>query len=103
MNRAYADLYPPATKSAGYAENLAALGAVIVGKTKLSAFASEQVPTDQWIDYHCPFNPRGDFYQSPSASTTGGGASLAGYPWLDYSIGTDSTPWSIIRLDSRIS
>ena len=90
MNRAYADLYPAVPKSAAYAEKLAALGAVIVGKTKLCAFASAQEPTDQWIDYHCPFNPRGDFYQSPSGSTTGGGASLAGYPWLDYSIGTDS-------------
>jgi Asp-tRNA(Asn)/Glu-tRNA(Gln) amidotransferase A subunit family amidase len=103
MNRAYADLYPPATKSTAYAEKLAALGAVIVGKTKLCAFASTQEPTDQWIDYHCPFNPRGDFYQPPSGSTTGGGASLAGYPWLDYSIGTDSMPRSLIRLDSRIN
>jgi len=102
MNRAYSDLYPPATKSAAYAERLAALGAVVVGKTKLCAFASAQEPTDQWIDYHCPFNPRGDFYQLPSGSTTGGGASLADYPWLDYSIGTDSMPRSLIRLDSRI-
>lgn len=56
----------------------------------MSASASDEEPTDQWIDYHCPWNPRGDMYQSPSASTTGAAASLAGYDWLDASVGTDS-------------
>jgi Asp-tRNA(Asn)/Glu-tRNA(Gln) amidotransferase A subunit family amidase len=90
MNRAYVDLYPPESQSAPFASKLAKLGAVIVGKTKMCAFASAEEPTDQWVDYHCPWNPRGDFYQSPSGSTTGGGASLAGYDWLDISMGTDS-------------
>jgi Asp-tRNA(Asn)/Glu-tRNA(Gln) amidotransferase A subunit family amidase len=90
MNRAYTELYPPETQSAFIASKLAELGAVIVGKTKMCAFASAEEPTDQWVDYHCPWNPRGDFYQSPTGSTTGGGASLAGYEWLDFSIGTDS-------------
>lgn len=90
MNRAYNELYPPRSSTADYVVKLIALGAVIVGKTKMSAFASAEEPTDQWIDYHCPFNPRGDGYQTPSCSSTGAGASLAGYPWLDHSIGTDS-------------
>lgn len=29
-------------------------------------------------------------YQSPLGSTTGGTTALANYPWLDYSVGTDS-------------
>jgi Asp-tRNA(Asn)/Glu-tRNA(Gln) amidotransferase A subunit family amidase len=90
MNRAYNELYPPRASSADYATKLTQLGAVIVGKTKMSAFASAEEPTDQWVDYHCPFNPRGDMYQTPSCSSTGAGASLAGYSWLDHSIGTDS-------------
>lgn len=90
-NRAWVSLYGAEDKTAKYVRQLVSLGAIIVGKTKMCAFASAEEATDQWIDFHAPFNPRGDGYQSPSGSTTGGGASLASYDWLDYSIGTDST------------
>lgn len=90
MNRAYTELYGPKKESATEVQKLIDLGAIIVGKTKMSAFASAEEPTDQWIDYHCPWNPRGDTYQSPSGSTNGGAASLAGYDWLDFAVGTDS-------------
>lgn len=90
MNRAYTELYGPKNASAKYVQKLIDLGATIVGKTKMSAFASAEEPIDQWIDYYCSFNPRGDKYQSLSGSTTGGAAALAGYDWLDVSIGTDS-------------
>ena len=90
MKRAYTELYEPKKESTTEVQKPMDLGAVIVGKTKMSAFASAEEPTDQWIDYHCPWNPRGDIYQSPSGSTTGGAASLAGYDWLDPSVGTDS-------------
>lgn len=90
MNRAYAELYGPARLSAAVVDNLLSLGAVVVGKTKLAAFASAQEPTGQWVDYHCPFNPRADGYQHPGGSSTGAAAAVAGYPWLDFSIGTDS-------------
>lgn len=98
-NRAYNELYHPRSSSADYIVKLIGLGAVIVGKTKMSAFASAEDPTDQWIDYHCPVNPRGDMYQTPSCSSTGAGASLAGYAWLDHAIGSDSEFW----LDHRIT
>ena len=90
LNRAYTELYMPKNESATVVQKLVGLGAVIVGKTKMCAFASAEEPTDQWIDYHCPWNPRGDTYQSPSGSTNGSAASLAGYDWLDFSVGTDS-------------
>ena len=90
INRAYTELYGSKDHSAAQVQKLVDLGAVIVGKTKMSVFASAEEPTDQWIDYHCPFNPRGDTFQSPSGSTNGGAASLAGYDWLDFSMGTDS-------------
>lgn len=91
-NRAWCELYEgkPENETAAYVSRLIELGAVFVGKTKMCAFASSEEATDQWIDFHAPFNPRGDGYQSPSGSTTGGGTSLAAYEWLDYSIGTDS-------------
>ncbi|KAK3933741.1 putative amidase [Diplogelasinospora grovesii] len=90
-NRAFVELYPPDQETAPYIEELRRLGAVVVGKTKMCAFASSEEATDQWIDFHAPFNPRADGYQSPSGSTTGGAVSLAAYDWLDFSVGTDTT------------
>ncbi|KAI1740718.1 putative amidase [Xylaria scruposa] len=90
MSRPWTELYGLDEESAEYIKKLIQLGAVIVGKTKMTSFASPEEPTDQWVDFHCPFNPRGDGYQSPSSSSTGAGTSLAGYHWLDFSIAGDS-------------
>ncbi|CAH0025316.1 unnamed protein product [Clonostachys rhizophaga] len=65
-------------------------GAVIVGTQKLSQFATSEVATVDWVDYHSPFNPRGDGYQDPSESSSGAGASVASYDWLDVAVGTDT-------------
>ena len=94
MSRAYTMLYGPDEESAHFVRKLIDLGAVLVGKTKMTAFASAERPTDQWVDFHCSFNPRGDGYQSPDGSSVGAATSLAGYSWLDYSIGGDSMRWS---------
>ncbi|KAI0113931.1 putative amidase [Nemania sp. FL0031] len=90
MSRSYVEVADPDTRNADYVKKLLKLGAVIVGKTKMTQFASSDEPTDQWIDFHCPINPRGDQYQSPSGSSSGAAAALAGYDWLDQSIGGDS-------------
>ncbi|KAI1357319.1 putative amidase [Xylaria arbuscula] len=90
MSRAYTEVFGSEIESADYVQQLLKLGAVIVGKTKMTQFASSDEPTDQWIDFHCPFNPRGDQYQSPSGSSSGAAAALAGYKWLDQSIAGDS-------------
>uniref|UniRef100_A0A8H7KET3 Amidase domain-containing protein n=1 Tax=Bionectria ochroleuca TaxID=29856 RepID=A0A8H7KET3_BIOOC len=90
MNRPWTELHGPDEESAAYTKKLISLGAVIVGKTKMTSFASPEEATDQWIDFHCPVNPRGDRYQSPSSSSTGAGTSLAGYSWLDFSVAGDS-------------
>ena len=91
-NRAFAELCEPETESAKFVQKLIELGAVVVGKTQLSAFASAQEPTDHCVDYHAPWNPRGDGHQTPAGSSHSAGAALSGYnwPWLDYSFGTDS-------------
>ncbi|KAK2603985.1 MutS protein msh4 [Conoideocrella luteorostrata] len=90
MSRPWTELYGLDDESAEYTKKLIELGAVIVGKTKMTSFASPEEPTDQWVDFHCPVNPRGDRYQSPSSSSTGAGTALAGYGWLDFSIAGDS-------------
>ena len=89
-SRAFTELYSIDNKTAAYVRMLMEMGAIIVGKTRMSSFAVGEDPTDQWIDFHCPFTPRGDEYQGPDSSSSGAAASLAGYSWLDYSIGTDS-------------
>lgn len=97
-NRSFTELYTVETETAEYVVRLIELGAIIVGKSKMCSFAAGEDPTDQWIDFHCPFNPRGDSYQSPGGSSSGAAASLAGYPWLDYSIGTDSESALIVPI-----
>jgi Asp-tRNA(Asn)/Glu-tRNA(Gln) amidotransferase A subunit family amidase len=65
------------------------LGGVVVGKQKLAQFASGANPWE-WQDEHYPFNPRGDGWLTCSASSSGGGCSIAAYDWLDYAIGSDT-------------
>ncbi|KAL2062537.1 hypothetical protein VTL71DRAFT_6803 [Oculimacula yallundae] len=89
-NRAYYDLYPERSETATAVQNLIDAGAVVVGKMKTSQFANGQSATSDWVDYHCPFNPRGDGYQDPSSSSSGPGAGIAAYEWLDLTLGSDT-------------
>ena len=89
-NRAWYDFYPPANATAVSVQRLINAGAVIVGKMKTSQFANGETPTADWVDYHSPFNPRGDGYQDPSSSSSGAGAAEGSYPWLDLSLGSDT-------------
>ncbi len=89
-NKSFLKFQPPATKTAPAIQDLIRKGAVIVGKTKMTTFADREYPPSDWIDYHCPFNPRGDGYLVPEGSSTGSAAAVAAYDWLDVGIGTDS-------------
>ncbi|PWN54338.1 amidase signature enzyme [Violaceomyces palustris] len=89
-NRAYYDFYPAAEKSSFVVERLLGQGAIVVGKTKTSQFANGENPTADWVDQLCPFNPRGDGYQNPSSSSSGSGAAMGAYDWLDSAIGSDT-------------
>jgi hypothetical protein len=42
------------------------------------------------VDYHSPFNARGDGYQDPSSSSSGPGAGIGSYDWLDIGLGSDT-------------
>lgn len=89
-NRAWYGLFPPANVSALPVQRLIDAGAIIVGKMKTSQFANGETATADWVDYHSPFNPRGDGYQDPSSSSSGPGAGEGSYPWLDLSLGSDT-------------
>ena len=89
-NRAYYGFYPEKTANALPVQKLIDAGAVLIGKMKTSQFANGEFATEDWIDYHAPFNPRGDGYNDPSSSSSGPAAGLASYPWLDLTLGSDT-------------
>ncbi|KXH38291.1 hypothetical protein CSAL01_00167 [Colletotrichum salicis] len=89
-NRAWYALYPPATSTAPAIQALLDAGAVVVGYQKPSQFANGETATADWVDYHSPFNPRGDGYNDPSSSSSGAGASIGSYAWLDIAVGSDT-------------
>jgi Asp-tRNA(Asn)/Glu-tRNA(Gln) amidotransferase A subunit family amidase len=69
-SRSTYELYPPATESAPNLQRLLDQGAVVVGKVGMSQFADTEDPTAGYVDYHCPFNPRGDGYRGPCGSSS---------------------------------
>ncbi len=87
-NRAWYSLYPASTYTGPAVQRLIDAGAQVVGLQKTSQFANGESATADWVDYHAPFNPRGDGYQDPSSSSSGAGASVASYDWLDIAIGS---------------
>ncbi|RDW64697.1 putative glutamyl-tRNA amidotransferase subunit A [Coleophoma cylindrospora] len=89
-NRAYYDLYSKQNATGTAVQRLIDAGAVIVGKMKTSQFANGETATADWVDYHSPFNARGDGYQDPSSSSSGPGAGIGAYPWLDLGLGSDT-------------
>ncbi|KAF2262323.1 amidase family protein [Lojkania enalia] len=88
-SQAWAYITPVADSNAPSVQQILDLGGVVVGKQKLAQFASGANPWD-WQDEHYPFNPRGDGWLTCSASSSGGGCSIAAYDWLDYAIGSDT-------------
>lgn len=89
-SRAWYDLYPATDATGTAVQRLIDAGAQIVGLQKASQFANGERATADWVDYHSPFNPRGDGYQDSSSSSAGAGSSIASYEWLDLALGTDT-------------
>lgn len=83
-------MYPENNVTGTAIQRLIDAGAVIIGLQKPSQFANGEQATADWVDYHSPFNPRGDGYQDPSSSSSGAGASIASYDWLDLAVGSDT-------------
>ncbi|KAJ5319791.1 hypothetical protein N7508_000074 [Penicillium antarcticum] len=89
-NRAYYDLYSPQNATGPAIQRLIDQGAIMVGKMGTVQFANGDNPTADWVDFHCPFNPRGDGYQAPGGSSSGPGAGIGSYGWLDIAVGSDT-------------
>lgn len=88
-SKAYTALYPVKESSAEVVQKLIDYGFVAVGKMKSTQFADSEWPTCDYVDYHAPFNPRGDGYLTTSGSSSGSAAGVAAYDWLDFAIGSD--------------
>ncbi|KAI1337349.1 amidase family protein [Xylariaceae sp. FL0016] len=88
-SQAWAEIVEPATANAPSIQRIVDLGGVLIGKYKLAQFASGADPWN-WQDEHYPFNPRGDGWLTCSASSSGGGCSIAAYDWIDFAIGSDT-------------
>lgn len=89
-SRAYYNLYPPANETGPAMKNLIEAGAIIVGTQKPSQFANGEVATADWVDFHAPYNPRGDGEQDTASSSAGAGSAEASYEWLDLAVGSDT-------------
>ncbi|KAJ6788972.1 hypothetical protein PWT90_02568 [Aphanocladium album] len=89
-NRAWYHLYPASRTTAPSVQRLVDAGAVVVGYQALAQFANGDRYTSDAVDMHMPFNPRGDGYSVPLGSSSGAGASVAAYPWLDLALGSDT-------------
>lgn len=96
--KSYEACYDEAQSTASAIQKLIDMGAVIVGKTKTVQLASGMSARD-WVDYQCPFNPRGDGYQDPDCSSSGSAVAVAAYLWLDFAIGSDSRFWAGLSLE----
>ncbi|RJE22499.1 Glutamyl-tRNAGln amidotransferase [Aspergillus sclerotialis] len=89
-SRAWYGLYPPANYTSPAIQNLIDAGAVIVGLQKPAQFCNGGTLMADWVDYHAPFNPRGDGYQDTASSSAGAGSSIGSYEWLDLAVGSDT-------------
>ncbi|KAG7097536.1 hypothetical protein E1B28_004875 [Marasmius oreades] len=65
------------------------LGVVPVGKTRTSQFAHGAHPWE-FRDFSYSWNPRGDGLLTAAASSSGSACAIAGYDWLDLTVGSDT-------------
>ncbi|KAK7957946.1 amidase signature enzyme [Apiospora saccharicola] len=85
----FRETYPPRPATAPCVELLIDAGAIMVGKLRCGQWCDAQDPADR-LEEPTPINPRGDGFQKPSGSSSGSAAGCASYPWLDFTIGTDT-------------
>ncbi|VUC34495.1 unnamed protein product [Clonostachys rosea] len=88
-SRVYTDMHPEADATAISVTKLLELGAIPVGKTKTSQFAYGIEPW-HWQDFKYPWNPRGDGYMQIAYSSSGSGAAIVAYDWIDFALGSDT-------------
>lgn len=89
-SKSHYEAYDPSNHTSGIVLKNIAAGASLVGKTKTTAFALTTTHNGWEVDYHDPFNVRGDGYLTTAGSSSGSGAAVTAYDWLDFAIGSDT-------------
>lgn len=96
-HRAFYSLSKPSSSTAPALQSLLDAGANLTGTLKLGSLIAREEPTES-VDYHAPFNPGANGYQSAWSSSGGSGAAVAAYDWIDFTLGTDSKTLSLSQI-----
>ncbi|VUC36765.1 unnamed protein product [Clonostachys rosea] len=65
-------------------------GASLIGKLRTITFALGTPRNGMSVDFHDPWNARGDGYMSTGGSSSGSGAAVTAYEWVDFALGSDT-------------
>ena len=88
--RSYYEAYGPQNYSTQTVALSLGGGASLIGKTRTIAFALGTPIDGQEVDFLNPWNARGDGYQTTGGSSSGSGAAVTAYDWVDFAIGSDT-------------
>lgn len=86
-SRAYYATYGAQNYTTDVVQKLLDAGASFVGKTKTTAFSLSSHSNGREVDYLDPWNARGDGYQTTGGTSSGSGAAVTAYDWVDFAIG----------------
>jgi len=62
----------------------------MIGKTRSVGFALSSPQNGREVDFLDPWNSRGDGYQTTGGSSSGSGAAMTAYDWMDFALGSDT-------------
>jgi Asp-tRNA(Asn)/Glu-tRNA(Gln) amidotransferase A subunit family amidase len=89
-SRAYYETYGYQNYTTETVELCENAGASLVGKLRTITFALGTPRNGMSVDYHDPWNARGDGYMSTGGSSSGSGAASVAYDWVDFTLGSDT-------------
>lgn len=89
-SRAYYELYGYQNETTETVKFCEDAGASLVGKLRTITFALGTPRNGMSVDYHDPWNARGDGYMSTGGSSSGSGSAVVAYDWVDFALGSDT-------------
>lgn len=89
-SRAYYEAYGYQNETTETVQFCEDAGASLVGKLCTITFALGTPRNGMSVDYHDPWNARGDGYMSTGGSSSGSGSAVVAYDWVDFALGSDT-------------
>jgi hypothetical protein len=84
---AYYQIYGPQNYATDMVQKFLDGGAQMVGTPRSVAFALRSPQNGREVDFLDPWNSRGDEYQTTGGSSSGSGAPVTAYDWIDFAVG----------------